>query len=76
MSSNLKACAFCGADKQHFRVNPKTTRRDRGMKGYEIETLNDDSTMVVLDLDVMECLKCKRKWMRYKEIERAISENI
>lgn len=74
MSSKLKACFFCGADKKHFRVQPKKERRDVGIKTYELDT-PAGSIIIERDLDVMQCVKCKRKWMRWKEIERSVSED-
>lgn len=69
MSSNLKNCAFCGADRKHFRANPKT-------KAYEVRTPEGNSTMVETNLDVMQCLKCQRRWIRYAEIKGAVNNRV
>ncbi len=70
VSSNLKACAFCGADKQHIGVRHKT-------KTYEIEIPNSGSTIIEVDIDVMECSRCKHlRWVRYEDIERAVTKRL
>ena len=57
----MNTCAFCNADKKHFRAHPKT-------KHYEMPS----GKMVSTELSVMQCLSCKTRWIRYYEIEEAV----
>ena len=58
---DLENCAFCGAGKQHFRAHPKT-------KHYQL----GNTRMVTVNLDVNQCLKCETRWIKYREIKKAV----
>jgi len=61
---DMDNCAFCGSDKKHFQAHPKTKHYQLG-KGKS-------ARMVSTELDVMQCLKCKTRWIKYREIEKAV----
>jgi len=57
----MNNCAFCKADKKHFQVQPQA-------KHYEMPS----GKMVSTNINVMQCLSCKTRWIRHAEIEEAI----